>query len=260
MNGSAPVFVADSCIGGLSVLRSLWRAGRACDATFLADYAINPLGVKSEADIAAVVADWLRRAAAQSDTLLIACNTLSLRYRQVFESAPPPGLRRVVSMVDCFEAMVRRETERLANRRVLVIGTEFTASQSLYPDILRTVPGVQVRTVAATALERAIARLEPKDLRDDSILTREVRNAISDAEVAVLACTCFPIITAELESLFPGVLFVDPGASCPDLLPQHDTVTHKSLQLEVSGSAVPAEQALAFARSWLDEGDVTCCT
>ena len=48
MNESRPVFIADSCIGGLSVVKSLWNAGDASDAVFLADYAINPLGVKSE--------------------------------------------------------------------------------------------------------------------------------------------------------------------------------------------------------------------
>lgn len=43
MTESRPVFIADSCIGDLSVVKSLWDAGNASDAVFLADYAINPL-------------------------------------------------------------------------------------------------------------------------------------------------------------------------------------------------------------------------
>ena len=62
MTDSPPVFIADSCIGGLSVVRSLWDAGEAGNAIFLADYAINPLGVKSDPEIADVVERWLRLA------------------------------------------------------------------------------------------------------------------------------------------------------------------------------------------------------
>jgi len=44
MEGLKPVFIADSCIGGLSVLKSIWNSVSAGDAVFLADYEINPCG------------------------------------------------------------------------------------------------------------------------------------------------------------------------------------------------------------------------
>ena len=72
MRNSKPVFIADTCIGGLSVVKSMWGSGYAGDAIFMADYEINPLGVKSDSAIADVVNKWLRLAAENSETLVIA--------------------------------------------------------------------------------------------------------------------------------------------------------------------------------------------
>jgi glutamate racemase len=256
MNDSPPVFIADTCIGGLSVVNALWRSGRSDDAIFLADYAVNPLGVKSEVAIASVVSRWLGWAEQHSNTLLIACNTLSIRYHQLLQSAAPPsGLQQVVSMVDCFEALVTVEADRLMNRKVLIIGTAFTASQSVYEEILSTaIPGVRVASMAATALEQAIARFEPWESAGNSVLPNELRRAIENTDVVMLACTCFPLVRARLESLFPQVLFLDPGEACADLLSKGTLHQGKTLQLKVTGSVVEPARVTAFARAYLGDG------
>jgi glutamate racemase len=142
MNNPKPVFIADTCIGGLSVVKSMWESGHASSAFFMADYEVNPLGVKDENAIADAVNKWFSLAKVHSDTLVIACNTLSIRYHQLPASrVASPGLRQVVSMVDCFEALIKAEARQLANRKVLLIGTAFTASQSLYPDMLDSCHG-----------------------------------------------------------------------------------------------------------------------
>ena len=262
MTESPPIFIADSCIGGLSVVRSLWDAGDAGNAIFLADYAINPLGVKSDPEIASVVKRWLRSAEQQSDTLVMACNTLSVRHRRLqLSKAPLPGPKHIVSMVDCFEALVRTEKSLLADKDILVVGTRYTAAESVYPDILRAaIPGVRIKTIAATELERVIARFEPWDSTDDSVLTHELRLALQETDVAILACTCFPIVMASLKSLFPHVTFLDPGAYCAGLLPKHSAMSDKRLRLKVTGNVVSATRAVDFAESHLGTGDIECCT
>jgi len=147
-----PVLIADTCIGGLSVVKSMWNSGSASAAVFLADYAINPLGTKGDAAIGDVVGRWLKLGAKHTGTLVIACNTLSIRYHQLLRSdVLTSGRNQIVSMVDCFEAMVSIEADRLKDRKILVVGTEFTANQSLYSDILKAaVPGARVDTIAAT--------------------------------------------------------------------------------------------------------------
>jgi len=258
MTESRPVFIADSCIGGLSVVRSLWNSGDASNAVFLADYSINPLGVKSDSDIADVADRWLRQANEHSDTLVMACNTLSVRYHELLRSeAPVSWPKHIVSMVDCFKAMVQAEQARLANKKILIIGTRYTAGQNLYPDILHAaLPDVRVNTVAATELERVIARLGTWDSADESVLTGELRRALDDTDIAVLACTCFPMVQAELESLFPGVVFLDPGAYCSGLMNKNAIARHRNLRIKVTGKVVSVARATDFARSYLGDGSI----
>jgi glutamate racemase len=248
-----PVFIADSCIGGLSVLKAMWKNGNLGDAIFMADYAINPLGVKDDSAIAGVVSRWLKTAEADADTLIIACNTLSIRYHQLaLSNAPVSDLSSIVSMVDCFMEMVKIEAPRLVNRNILIIGTEFTASQSLYPDILSAaLPIKRISTIAATDLERQIARLEHWNSRADAVLAPALVQAIEQAEVVVLACTCFPMVRLQLEAMFPDLVFLDPGTYCADLIRDENTGQNRKLSIRVSGDVVSKEQVAEFARSYL---------
>lgn len=254
--GNKPVFVADTCIGGLSVLKAMWRQGAAGHAVFMADYAVNPLGVKSDTEIAVVVERWLGFAREYSETLVIACNTLSIRYHQLLGShTAPDGMRQVVTMLDCLKALVAIEADRLVGKRVLVIGTAFTASQDLYPGTLQTaLPGTPVATVAATELERSIARFEPVDSEDTSILTDQLRQAIERTDIAILACTCFPMVKDMLQETFPDVMFLDPGAYCAGLLQESIETPDRQLKINVEGDVVSKDRVVEFARSYLDAG------
>ena len=252
MNTARPIFVIDTCIGGLSVVKSLHAAGRVSNVVFVADYAVNPLGIKSAKEIADVVQRWLTMAAQHSDTAVIACNTLSVHYQRFSETREcSTGPGQVVSMVDCFERMVNREAERLADRKVLVIGTAFTASQPVYSDILQDALPRQVVTVAATDLERSIARFEPLDSAARPLSDAGLPEAIEKTDVAILACTCFPLIRAELELRFPHVTFLDPGNYCDELLPQSASQTDLELQIRVTGDVVAPSQVTQFAKAYL---------
>jgi len=250
---SLPVFLADTCVCGLSVLKSLWISGSASEAVFLADYAVNPLGVKSDGEIANVAQRWIEMAAQHSETLVIACNTLSIRYHQLRRSgAAQPSLKRIVTMVDCIEALVQTEAARLDGRSILIIGTEYTASQPVYPDIVASaLPGARVRTIGATGLERAIARFQLDEDGVDALVDPALDAALAEADAAVLACTCFPLVKAALASRFPGVLFLDPGEYCAGLLPRDSQDGKRKLSLKVTGDVVPAARVTEFAKTYL---------
>lgn len=251
-----PVFIADTCIGGLSVLKAMWRQGAAGHAVFMMDYVVNPLGVKSDTEIATVVERWLDFARQHSETLVIACNTLSIRYHQLFGSdAIPGGMKQVVTMLDCLKSMAEAEAERLAGKKILVIGTAFTSSQALYPEVLQTaLPGTPVTTVAATDLERSIARFESIDSSSTSVFTTELRQAIENTDVAILACTCFPMVKDVLQEQFPDVVFLDPGTYCTSLLQETVETQNRSLKIKVEGNVVKTERVIKFARSYLGAG------
>jgi glutamate racemase len=151
--------------------------------------------------------------------------------------------------------MVQAEKARLANKKILIIGTRYTAGQNLYPDILNAaLPDVRVNTVEATELERAIARLERWESADESVLTGELKRALDDTDIAVLACTCFPMVAAELELLFPGVIFLDPGAYCSGFLDENATAQHRKLRIKVTGNVISTARTTEFARSYLGHG------
>jgi glutamate racemase len=258
MTTPMPVFIADTCIGGLSVVKSMWDAGHAADAIFLADYQVNPLGVKSDSEIDEVAGSWLEIAQQHSDTLVIACNTLSVRYHQLIGvNLPYSDLAQVVSMVDCFKAMINAEAGSLDGKKILIMGTEFTASQNLYPEIIRdALPGARVESIGATELERRIARFQPWESDDDSVLTRDLRSALEDSDIAILACTCFPMVRAELQALFPGVGFLDPGAYCAGLLPGKKDSRDSKVSLKLGGKVVTAKRVVEFAKSYLHSGSI----
>ncbi|TWU03395.1 aspartate/glutamate racemase family protein [Neorhodopirellula pilleata] len=242
----------------MSVLKSLWAAGVARNAVFMADYAVNPLGVKSDTAIATVVEQWVEAAQKEADVLIFACNTLSIRYQQLTDSRNVPGLSQIISMVNCFTAMVECERERLVNQRVLIIGTTFTASQPIYCDILTdNVPGVVVSSVAATALERVIARFEPWETESNEVITSDLRRALESTDVAVLACTCFPMAMAQLKLLFPRVRFLDPGEYCARLLEDRAEEEKNELRVRVTGHVVETQRVTDFASWWLGAGRVT---
>ena len=160
-------------------------------------------------------------------------------------------------MVDCLKAMVKQEAARLAGLKILIIGTKFTASQSLYAEILgSSVPDISVASIAATELERRIARLEPWEGREDKSLTADLRQAIEKTDVAILACTCFPMVRSDLEALYPDVIFLDPGAWCRDLMKEASQTEYNQLSLEVTGNAVSEKRVIQYARSYLDAGSV----
>ena len=108
-----------------------------------------------------------------------------------------------------------------------------------------------MKTVAATELERTIARLQPWSAADDSVLTPALRAVLEETDFAVLACTCFPMAQAELERHFPKVVFLDPGASCAPLLAGLNASQQRRLDLQVTGDVVATNSVLEFAEVFL---------
>lgn len=207
--------------------------------------------MKPDATIAEVANTWLQRAVQRSETLVVGCNTLSIRYHQLHETEKSePGLRQIISMVDCFKAMIEAEADRIKNSKVLIIGTSFTASQPLYPDLLTdAISGIDVSTVAATELERSVARFQRWD--EQEVITLDLRQALEGAGFAVLACTCFPIASPKLEILFPDVEFLDPGAYGARLLNFDHFTQNRKLDLKVTGEVVSQASVAGFAENYL---------
>ena len=56
---------------------------------------------------------------------------------------------------------------------------------------------------------------------------------------------------AELESQFPGVVFIDPGAYCSGLLEEDNTMQERKLSVIIKGDVISSDRVTEFAQSYL---------
>lgn len=234
----------DTCVGGSTVAARLAASRSGLTAYYLADYGINPLGVKPRDEVRAVLRRWVARAGGLGGTLVIACNTASGLYRdcpEVQGEAAAAGLR-VFSMVDFLERQLAAEPGRLAGRRVCLMGTRFTVSQPVYADLLRGAGAAQVVPLPATRTEGVIAHLRHGTEAGRREIAAEIGETVRGCDAVILACTLFPLIGELIRALSPGCDLLDPGAGVTALLPPGAAPGPNRITVALTGSAfTPAE-------------------
>jgi glutamate racemase len=242
------VAFCDTCIGGSTVLRRLARDRNGLRAFFLADYAVNPLGTRDRAGIRTALEGWVAAAAEKADTVIIACNTASVRLLEtpdIVEEAAAQGVR-VVSMVDLLDRALASVGSELLGKTVTLMGTEFTVGQPLYRDRLLASGVKKVIPLPATRTEALIARLRYTLPEAPTVIRDEVSGALRDADAVALACTCFPLISGLLQDMAPGIGFLDPaeGISGLEDVPDGGDGPNR-LRVAVSGDVVSLGDVVA---------------
>lgn len=207
----APLLIFDSGVGGLSVLDAVRKLLPDAPVIYAADNAGRPYGGKSEAEIAARVAGLLGRMAERFHPRLacIACNTAStIALGMVREVLHIP----IVGTVPAIKpAAVLTKTGTIG-----LIGTEATIRQAYVDKLEAEFAGDKtlLRLAAPALVETAEAKLrgEPVDetaIRDAAAKLKAMAGDKA-MDTLVLACTHFPLLSAELRTAFgPGVQLVD---------------------------------------------------
>jgi glutamate racemase len=243
------VVFCDTCIGGSTVAADLAPPGAGLRAFFLADYAVNPLGIRSDDEVRAALNRWVDIAVQRSSTLIVACNTASVRLEDsldVRRRAEERGLQ-LHSMVDLLDVMLARNSGALRDRRVCVMGTEYTVGRSLYRNRLRAAGARDVVAFGATQTERAIAHLQHATDEGRRIIRDEIGDALADIEAVLLACTCFPLVAAQIAEINPDIVQLDPGVEVRSVIPEINRGKPNHLTLACTGEAVSTEQLEAQA-------------
>ena len=194
------VGVFDSGVGGLTVLRAM-AAQLPAHYLYFGDTARLPYGTKSVETVARYAISATRFLEAQgTDLLVIACNTATaLALPQIKQEASVP----VVGVVEPGAAMAA-EVSRSGS--AIVIATEATVSSHAYRDALRQ------RGLAA--YEKACPLFVPlvEEGWIDHPVTEQVARIYLDeamaassgaADVLVLACTHYPLLTPLLRRITP---------------------------------------------------------
>jgi glutamate racemase len=235
------VMFCDTCVGGSTVAATLAAARTGLSAFYLADYAVNPLGVKSRDEVQAALRRWVRLTLPRSATLVIACNTASVLFRsspEIQAEATRAGLR-VVSMVDFLERHLAADPQALAGKRVCLMGTRFTVSQPVYRELLAAAGGREIVPLGATRTEGVIARLRHESEAGRREIVEEIGETIRSCDAVILGCTLFPLIGGLIRKLNPACALHDPGAGVAAVLPPRaEPGGVNRMTLAVSGTAL----------------------
>jgi glutamate racemase len=226
--------VFDSGFGGLTVLKELIALAPEADYIYFGDTARLPYGSKSAETVARYAigaAQYLEQHGAQM--LVIACNTATALALDSINQASS------VPVVGVVEPGAARAATVSQVRRVVVIGTEATVSSHAYTKAL------QAQSIKAT--EKACPLLVPlvEEGWSDHPVAEQVARIYLDqaftgdfksADVLVLGCTHYPLLTPLLQKLVPDhVTIVDSAESTArvvsDLLrnglPKHSSETER---------------------------------
>jgi len=203
--------VFDSGVGGLTVLRAI-ASRLPAHYLYFGDTARLPYGTKSAETVARYAIGATRYLEAQGiDLLVIACNTATaLALPQIKQAAHTP----VIGVVQPGAAVAAQESQ---SRNVIVIATEATVSSHAYRDALEH--------YGLEAYEKACPLLVPlveEGWVEHPVTEQVARIYLSDAmaessdkaDVLVLACTHYPLLTPLLRRITPDhVKIVDSAES-----------------------------------------------
>jgi glutamate racemase len=203
-----PIGVFDSGVGGLTVLRELFRALPGESFLYVGDTARVPYGTKSAETVTRYATEIANHVIARHDIkmLVVACNTAS--------SLALPVLKRIyrIPVVGMIDPCVRRAASLAKRDAIGVIGTAGTVRSGSYEQALRqAIPRARIKSIPCPLL---VALAEEGWV--DHPVTRAVvadylaplRDAPPDA--LILGCTHYPVLKGPIrEFLGDGTALID---------------------------------------------------
>jgi len=206
---NAPIGVFDSGVGGLSVLRAMWRDLPDEAFLFLADQAHVPYGPRSLEQVrgfAEEIASFLLDQGVK--LIVVACNAASAaalhHLREKFPHTPFVGM----------EPAVKPASQTTASGVVGVLATPATFQGALYASVVeRFANGVQLlqHTCPGLVTQIEAGRLEAPETR--AILEDALRPMLAQGiDMVVLGCTHYPFVIPLIESIVgERVRVIDPA-------------------------------------------------
>jgi glutamate racemase len=234
----APIGIFDSGVGGLTVLRQLYRQLPNESIIYFGDTARLPYGIRSQAEILQFVREiltWMQQQRVKM--VIMACNTSSaLALETVREEFDLPILGVILPGA---RAAVQQ------GKRIGVIATPATAKSNAYRQaILEIDPDVQVWQVSCPEFVPLIEQNRIQDPYTTDVARSYLEPLIQQQiDTLVYGCTHYPHLEPILRSLLPSsVKLVDPAvhvvAACTqelDLLGLKNTHPPQPTRFAVSG-------------------------
>ena len=202
---TARIAVFDSGIGGTSVLEVLRERAPWADIVYVADHAFGPYGERTLDEVrnrTELLARYLDTAGI--DVIVIACNSASAAALHHLREHLPD-----VAFVG-MEPAVKPATQQTTSGVVAVMATQATFQGELFRSLVgKHGEGIEIIEQACPGLAAAIdSGADAGDLLD--VYLAPIVEA--SADVVVLGCTHYPLISEEIARRLPdGVEIVDPS-------------------------------------------------
>ncbi len=247
----APIGLFDSGVGGLTVVREMYRQLPNESLIYVGDTARLPYGTRDQTEILQFVREILNFMVSQGTKMVImACNTSSaLALEQVRSEYPMP----ILGVILPGAAWAAQQGDRIG-----VIATPATANSHAYRDaIVEAKPTAQVWEVACPEFVPMIEQ--------NQIHWPETREAVQryltplmavEIDTLVYGCTHYPHLAPVIRSILPEtVRLIDPAVAVVqsaiqelDLSQRRHTQPALPSQFYVSGDPEPFIQT---AKQWL---------
>lgn len=244
----ARALIFDSGVGGLSVTAEVRRLLPDLSITYAADDAFRPYGEKSEQELKERLPGLLATLADMTlpDIVIIACNTASTTaLAEIRENLTLP----VVGVVPA----IKPAAERSVSNVIGVLGTPGTVRRKYVGRLIKDfAKGQKVVLHGSVKLVQIAEDKLAGKAPDHDEIRREIAPLLAHKTMdhIVLACTHFPLLVEEFETLAPDITWIDSGAAiarrAQSLLagpPKPNNGNHEDVALLIGPNAGPARRA-----------------
>jgi glutamate racemase len=202
-----PVGVFDSGIGGLTVVRELFRQLPDESIVYFGDTARVPYGTKSEETVQRFALQDAQFLVEQGVKLIVvACNTVSANSLQLLKERIQMPIEGVI------EPGARAAVEATRNGRVGVIGTDSTVASRAYEKAIRAL-NEEIQIFARSC--PLFVPLAEEGWLDDPVTTQVAERYLSGmrrckVDTLVLGCTHYPLLAGVISgAMGPEVTLID---------------------------------------------------
>lgn len=247
MNENAPIGLYDSGIGGLSVVREVFRQLPSEEIIYFGDTARVPYGPRPAAEILAFNQEIMALLlAAGAKLIVIACNTSSaLALPRLREQCPVPLIGLITPGVEAALAATRNQEDA----SIGVIATQATTRSRAYSQALTTSGAsvgrhVNVREVACPALVPLVESGDWNGKVAEAVVAEALAPFVAlPPDALILGCTHYPHLAPLIGRLLgPTVKLVDPAGQA--IATAGRVLTHAGLRATRSPFLPPAHRFL----------------
>jgi len=203
---NTPIGVADSGLGGLSVVLALQKILPQENLIYFGDTANCPYGNKSNDELLSLSGRMLSFLEQQGvKCIALACNTTSALAEPLRSRLNTPLITVAESAADAIG--------RLGLREVGLLATVSTVSGGIYANRIHTIdPTIQVYSAASRNLAALVENTQtPKEAIASEICTAMTPLLEHKLSHVILGCTHYPLVLDIFERCCPDVKFLDPA-------------------------------------------------